>query len=98
VQTELLPLLDICKGGLKDGKCESDPKDGVVKKSGTDCCSGLCDTEFKLEKIISRKQCSACSPAELKAPVVPEAGTLQLDTVRTVGSLDVIIPKLDGST
>ena len=94
MQVDLLPLLDTCLGGLKGGTCASDPKNGVVTKSTTDCCSGLCDTTFKLSKVISRKQCSACSAAELKAPEVPKQGELPTDT-EVEGKL---IPKVDGST
>ena len=94
MQVPLLPLLDECKGGLKAGKCASDPQNGVVTKSTADCCSGLCDTTFQLGKVISPKQCSACSKAELQAPKVPKTGDLPTNTIVD----NKLIPKIDGST
>ena len=70
------------------------PRTASSPSQRTDCCSGLCDTTFKLSKVISRKQCSACSAAELKAPEVPKQGELPTDT-EVEGKL---IPKVDGST
>jgi hypothetical protein len=41
LQTELLPLLDVCKGTLEDGVCSTDPVKGKFSKVSPFACLRL---------------------------------------------------------
>jgi hypothetical protein len=81
-------------GTEKNGVCDTDPKNGAVKK--VDCCSGSCK-DFPLSKVISKKTCSDCSLPDIKAALsVPEVGELVPGKTKMVGGEPIRVATIDG--
>lgn len=73
VQTPLFPLLDICKGAIVDGKCTSDPINGVVTKANP--CVGS-NQPLDLTQMIQKRSCQGCSDTVIEPIPLPEVGEL----------------------
>jgi hypothetical protein len=95
VQVPILPLLSKCMGTKRGGRCDTDPRDGTVKK--VDCCSGSCK-DLRLSQVISRKTCRDCNLDAIdQALKVPETGALQTGSTKQVDGTAVRIATISGA-
>jgi hypothetical protein len=72
-KTPLFPLLDVCKGAIVNGKCTTDPINGVVKKAIS--CVGS-DHELDLTQMIQKRSCQGCSDTVIEPIPLPDNGEL----------------------
>ena len=101
MQVDLLPILDECKGTIKNGVCSTDPQGGRVPKrgdaGGAACCAGVCDERFELDDVIEKKDCDEYDEEVIEAIELPERGRMRTGTRVQKGSISVVVANVDGS-
>ena len=99
MQVDLLPLLNKCKGRSRRGRCTTDPRGGYVSKRDNrdGCCIGRRCPTLQLRKIISRRQCSDCTPEELVPVEIPETGALDPGATVQAGALTARVAEISGA-